>query len=235
MQVFKLRYFALVLIFFTGILKADLELGAAQSLTRIYAIDGLNPPTKIRSNVGFGINLASDIKYNDSHFFIYGLSGKILHFNSPIEAKLTNNFTSINEYFLGLKKIKHETVYQFKIGTENFLYYQFKNNQYQIIRATPIMLNLKIENKLSSLKDLKYTIGVKSYLPFADVRDSGKVGFGGTVRLSFDTDENQAKFSPYLEAEYAVKKIKQTTFSRFSFSLGFDINIDIREKKSKLF
>jgi hypothetical protein len=48
-------------------------------------------------------------------------------------------------------------------------------------------------------------------------------------------EENQAKFSPYLEAEYTIKKIKQTTFSRLGISVGFTITIDIREKKSKLF
>jgi hypothetical protein len=98
-----------------------------------------------------------------------------------------------------------------------------------------MLVSLSLQNKLNSLKDLKYTLGIKSYLPFADKRDSGKVGFGSIVRLTYEMEENQAKFSPYLEAEYAIKKIKQTTFSRLGISIGFTITIDIREKKSKLF
>lgn len=216
-------------------MSADIEVGASQTLSRIYAIDGVNPPTKLRSNVGFGIDFAGDIKYSENKFFIYGVSGKILHFNSPLEANLTRNFSSINNYFLGIKKIVEHSQYSLKFGTENFLFYQYGNNQYQIIRTTPLMVNLNLQKRLNKLKDLKYNLGFKSYLPFADKRDSGKVGFGTLARLSYEMEEDQAKFSPYVEAEYSIKKIKQTSFSRFDLSVGFTITIDIREKKSKLF
>jgi len=230
-----LNYCFFFTLFIFNLAFADIEVGASQSLTRVYAIDGVTPPAKLRSNIGLGIDFAGDIKYNENKFFIYGVSGKILHFNSPIEAKLSRNFTSINDYFIGLKKISENSQYSFKLGTENFLYYQYYNNQYQIIRATPLLMNLNLQKRLNSLKDLKYTVGLKSYLPFADKRDSGKVGYGSLVRLSYEMEENQAKFSPYLETEYAIKKIKQTSFSRLTISLGFTITIDIREKKSKLF
>ncbi len=223
------------MLFVFNFASADIEVGASQSLNRIYAIDGATPPAKLRSNVGFGIDFSGDIKYSENKFFIYGASGKILHFNSPLEAKLARNFSSVNNYFIGVKKISEETQYSFKLGTENFLIYQYSNNQYQIIRASPMLVSLSLQNKLNSLKDLKYTLGLKSYLPYADVRDSGKVGFGSVARLSYETEENQAKFSPYIEAEYSIKKIKQTSFSRLSISVGFTITIDIREKKSKLF
>ncbi len=230
-----MKYLALVIFLFSSTLKADIELGAFQSLARIYSIDGASSPTKLRSNLAYGVSFSGDLKFSETKFFEYGLSGKVFLFNSPKEAKLENGFSSINEYFLGIKKINAEEVYRFRLGYENFLFYRYKDERYQIVRANPLKASISFQNKLVQLKDLKYETSWKFLLPSGDMRDSGKVGYGTKLRISYDMRIDEANFSPFVESEYSIKKIKDVSYSRLDLTIGFNIVIDIREKKSKLF